>query len=365
MCFLPAGASPGPPPKPAMSIIDDIKAKVKGKAKFISRCKRASLGVASRFLALAERFNREDLMSRAVRMKGCASGLSVHYCPECGASLGPVGFYCKDRFCPVCDSKRRKKMLAINLKACRKLLVRRYNLVMVTLTMANCEIKGLKGALSRLADAFHALVQFELKGLYEGYYRVLEITLKDGEAHPHYHVIFAVKGNFLVDKRELTEMWKRCLGVDYDPINFIQLVKGGKKRVDRGEKKVMGYLAKYLAKDQELEVSDDDDMLALVDALKGKRLYSYGGVLRELKKEVEEEFEYYPHVDPLHFLCLNDYNVMECIALVLSVNGEEVVYKDMSEAEARAVVGIEVGYLVKLVPGEATWRPPGGHLEDT
>ena len=58
---------------------------------------------------------------------------------------------------------------------------------------------------------------------------------KDGSAHPHFHVLVAVKsgyfgGTHYINHKEWQQLWKESLQIDYDPSVDVRVPKAKKKR---------------------------------------------------------------------------------------------------------------------------------------
>ncbi|KIU09808.1 Rep [Bacillus subtilis] len=141
-----------------------------------------------------------------------------------------------------------------------------------------------------------------------GYFRALEITKNNEENtyHPHFHVLLPVKRNYFgknyIKQTEWTSLWKRAMKLDYTPIVDIRRVKG-KAKVDAEqiedevreammEQKAVLEISKYPVKDTDVvrgnKVTEDNlnTVLYLDDALAARRLIGYGGILKEIHKEL-------------------------------------------------------------------------------
>ncbi|GHU26640.1 hypothetical protein FACS1894164_18010 [Spirochaetia bacterium] len=106
----------------------------------------------------------------------------------------------------------------------------------LTLTIRNCDAASLPGTLDLLESAWHQLTRDKRQPFcrsFLGTFRSVEITYNAVEQtyHPHIHVIAAVqesyfsKGNLdYVNHERLMKLWRRVLGVDYDPQVYIEAV---------------------------------------------------------------------------------------------------------------------------------------------
>jgi len=76
----------------------------------------------------------------------------------------------------------------------------------------------------------------QLQRVVLGYARSMEATKgKDGSAHPHFHVLVAVKsgyfgGTHYINHKEWQQLWKESLQIDYDPSVDVRVPKAKKKR---------------------------------------------------------------------------------------------------------------------------------------
>ncbi|MEC1385604.1 protein rep, partial [Bacillus velezensis] len=125
--------------------------------------------------------------------------------------------------------------------------------------------------------------------------------------HPHFHVLFPVKKSYFTGKNYIkqtdwTSLWKRAMKLDYTPIVDIRRVKG-KANIDAEqiesdvreammEHKAVLEISKYPVKDTDVmrgsKVTEDNlnTVFYLDDALSARRLIGYGGILKEIHKEL-------------------------------------------------------------------------------
>lgn len=103
------------------------------------------------------------------------------------------------------------------------------------------------------------------------------------------------------------------MGLDYDPICDIRAVKNGK-----GKRKAVAEIAKYTLKDSEFLTKDNDLTDKLVEvlgnSLRNRRLYAFGGVLKQLAKELDAE-----EPDKGDLIHIDDEKFREDVATVLEV----------------------------------------------
>ncbi|MED4631259.1 protein rep, partial [Bacillus pumilus] len=121
------------------------------------------------------------------------------------------------------------------------------------------------------------------------------------------HVLIPVKRSYFTGKRyikqaEWTSLWKRAMKLDYTPIVHVQRVKGKKGidaeviekevRKEMEEQKAILEISKYPVKDTDVirgnEVTEEnlDTVYYLDGALSARRLIGYGGILKDIHKEL-------------------------------------------------------------------------------
>lgn len=152
----------------------------------------------------------------------------------------------------------------------------------------------------------------------KGYFRAMEVTRNwdqesewYGTYHPHFHVLLAVPNNYFgrnyIKQSEWKDMWKRAMKIDYDPIVHVARVKQKKEvktfeEVDSEIQQKMKLMTevsavyevlKYPVKDTDVirgNQMTDENLKTVKDldaALAYKRLISYGGLLKDIRKELQ------------------------------------------------------------------------------
>ena len=125
--------------------------------------------------------------------------------------------------------------------------------------------------------------------------RNIEVTVnqKTEAYNQHMHVLLCVKSSYFkgaanyISQKEWTQLWKKALKINYDPIVDIRPIKPNKKRdsdIQSAVKETSKYSVKstdYLSENQErnLEVVED-----LEYGLYKKRMIAYGGLFKEKHK---------------------------------------------------------------------------------
>ncbi|USD81059.1 protein rep (plasmid) [Bacillus safensis] len=271
---------------------------------------RSSL-MAAHYEGLEKRTGTPYYGKKAEKVCNCAECLAFRRDNETGRLRLYQAYFCKVRLCPMCAWRRSLKIAYHN-----KLIVEEANRqykpawIFLTLTVKNVEGDHLKQTITDMMQGFRKLFQYKkVKSGTLGFFRALEITKNHEENtyHPHFHVLIPVKRSYFTGKSyikqaEWTSLWKRAMKLDYTPIVHVQRVKG-KKGIDAEaiekevreameEQKAILEISKYPVKDTDVirgnEVTEEnlDTVYYLDDALNARRLIGYGGILKEIHKEL-------------------------------------------------------------------------------
>ena len=90
--------------------------------------------------------------------------------------------------------------------------------------------------------------------------------------------------------RDWVKLWRQSARLDYDPVCDIRRVKTSKEKRNQ-----VADIAKYTYKDAEVltdklsEEEKDDVVQSLSTALHGRRLYAYGGIMKDIVKELKAD----------------------------------------------------------------------------
>ena len=218
--------------------------------------------------------------------------------------------FCKDRLCALCSWRRSLKIFS-QVSRVMDEIQGDYRYIFVTLTLRNVPSGELVNALDHLSKSFHLFMTYaKCHKAFKGYFKAVEITRNKTVAayewHPHLHIIFAVdknnyfSGKYYIRYKELRELWQRALGVDYAPQVSISAVKTNKddpvfKDADGNVdyKKAICEVSKYALKPGDLFSGAVEtqcrSVLTLTEALKGRRLCSFGGILKETARKLKLE----------------------------------------------------------------------------
>ncbi len=267
--------------------------------------------MAAHYEGLEKRTGTPYYGKKAEKVSDCAECLAFRRDNETGRLRLYQAYFCKVRLCPMCAWRRSLKIAYHN-----KLIVEEANRqykpawIFLTLTVKNVEGYDLKQTITDMMQGFRKLFQYKkVKSGTLGFFRALEITKNHEENtyHPHFHVLIPVKRSYFTGKSyikqaEWTSLWKRSMKLDYTPIVHVQRVKG-KKGIDAEaiekevreameEQKAILEISKYPVKDTDVirgnEVTEEnlDTVYYLDDALNARRLIGYGGILKDIHKEL-------------------------------------------------------------------------------
>lgn len=218
--------------------------------------------------------------------------------------------FCQQRFCPMCTARLAKQ----NARQLGKVLTVAQErtpglrFVFLTLTLRNCDASALPSTVVRLLEGWKRLTRMtDVKCAVLGFFRALEVTRNrdTGTFHPHLHAILAVPASYFdagsliyISHDDLMRAWGRALRVDYLPAVRISALysKGEDRDRKRGETDTAAAVveaAKYSVKDSDICAGGGDDAAevyrAMLDALHGKRLTAFAGVLRAIARELKAE----------------------------------------------------------------------------
>ncbi|ELU5588800.1 protein rep [Clostridium perfringens] len=144
----------------------------------------------------------------------------------------------------------------------RALEDKEYRFLFLTLIIKNCVGEELSSEIDKIFNSFKLLLKRKkVKNAVIGYFRGLEVTYNEecDTYHPHFHIILMVnksyfkKSNKYLTQKDLTNLWKDCLKVDYTPIVNVKAFKTSSKEHTR---KSICEVAKYTVKDNDYLFED-------------------------------------------------------------------------------------------------------------
>lgn len=203
--------------------------------------------------------------------------------------------FCRYRLCPMCSWRRSLKIFGQASQVMDEAEKQGYRFLFVTLTVKNMTGKKLYSSLDNIYESLVKLHRLKaVKNVVKGWMRVIEITHNIDRLsksfdtyHPHVHIIWAVKPSYFrkkgyISQSELTKIWKKVAGLDYDPQVYIEAVKNKQSGAIRE-------VSKYSVKPSDI-LTDNHDLtdsaVKILDhALYNRRLLSWGGILKKIRSQ--------------------------------------------------------------------------------
>lgn len=246
---------------------------------------------------------------KAERVSSCGEILEYDVDNEGNMKLAKAWF-CKSSLCPMCNwrkaMKHSEQAKRVVFEAIKRRPTARW--LFLRLSVRNAiDGESLDTSLKLMAEGFRRLMMYKkvTKNLI-GFMRTTEITVnqEDGSYNQHMHILLCVKSTYFKDKanyieqEEWASLWQKAMKLPYVPNVHIEAVKD--KRISRktGKEKdgLIGAIyetAKYAVKDADYltgNVQNDIEYVRdLEQGLHRKRLISYGGLLKEIHKELNLE----------------------------------------------------------------------------
>lgn len=214
-------------------------------------------------------------------------------------------WFCHKRLCPLCNWRRSMKNSSQLKQIIAETVARepKGRFLFLTLTVKNVNTsEELKTSLRQLTKAFGKLSRYKqvAKNLL-GYLRSTEITVneQDMSYNQHLHVLLFVKSSYFKNSNnylaqaEWAKLWQKALKVDYEPVVHVQAVKANKRKGTDSLQASAEETAKYEVKSADYMTADDERNLVVIKnleyALAGTRQISYGGLLKQVKQDLQLE----------------------------------------------------------------------------
>lgn len=238
---------------------------------------------------------------KAERVKECANVLEFKEDITTGERKLFKVWFCKSRLCPMCNWRRAMKHGIQTKKVVAEVIKRKPKArwLFLTLTVKNAyDGEELNKSLSEMARGFAKMTQYKkvAKNLI-GFLRATEVTVNktDNSYNQHMHVLLCVENTYFKDtgnyitQKEWTSFWKRAMKLDYDPVVNVKAIKP-KNKYKSAIDSAIAEAAKYPVKDTDYMTGDEEQNLQVVKDLEEgiyrKRLIAYGGLLKEVHKEL-------------------------------------------------------------------------------
>src|SRR5699024_10333853 len=194
-------------------------------------------------------------------------------------------WFCKSRLCPMCNWRRAMKHGIQSQKVVAEVIKQKPTVrwLFLTLTVRNVyDGTELNKSLSDMSKGFNRMMKYKKNN-------------KDKSYNQHMHVLGCVESTYFyntenyVNQKQWIQFWKRAMKLDYDPNVKVQMIRP-KNKHKSDIKSAIDETAKYPVKDTDFMTDDEERNLQrladLEEGLYRKRLISYGGLLKEIHKEL-------------------------------------------------------------------------------
>jgi plasmid rolling circle replication initiator protein Rep len=233
--------------------------------------------------------------SYGTRIDGCANYLGFNQwlnneSGEVKLKLQRV-FMCKVRHCPCCSWSRSRVWKARLHEGIPKMMIEypTTRFIFLTLTVPNCHITELRDTLNLMSKSFDRLMKRrDAKTNVLGYVRSMEVTRNPltGFAHPHFHVLLAVKPNYFsrgyISQATWSSYWSECLGTTENRIVHVRTCKSNPKRNNDslGIADSVMEVAKYCVKHTDM-IADKDWLIEMTTQLHATKHVVLGGLIKK------------------------------------------------------------------------------------
>jgi len=241
---------------------------------------------------------------KAERVSTCAEILEFDVTKEGRLKLAHAWF-CKSPLCPICNWRKTMKRSVQTTKIVSEVIRRKPTTQWLFLTLSLKNVfsgEELDSSLKKMAEGFRRLMMYKkVKQNLVGFMRATEVTVNKtlGSYNQHMHVLICVESAYFnskgayISQEEWTNLWKKAMKLDYKPIVHIEKVKNKKKNKNKDMAAIevaVQETAKYSVKDADYLTGDLKNDLEVVkdleEGLYRKRMVAYGGLLKEIHKEL-------------------------------------------------------------------------------
>jgi plasmid rolling circle replication initiator protein Rep len=274
----------------------------------------------SKSMGMTVSSNQSALLKRSVVMDGCGARLTFA-CDRCNNKRLISAWFCKDRMCPACQ-KRRSLIVFHQVKDVCLSLQKEFKstqYLLLTLTIPNVPIEELKHSMSTMNKAWTKMAKrAEVKKAVWGWFKALEVTCssrseKSSSYHPHFHILLAVPGNYFKGRNYITqgrwlELWQESMKMpEITQVDVRKVKPNPKKENSTAIESAAAEVGKYATKPANYLMKFQDDYIAngpviddLAIALRGAKLTSFGGRMKEHYSKLGLEDVESDNVDMVH-----------------------------------------------------------------
>lgn len=264
--------------------------------------KLRNLGYADRLELLAESLVHDEQRKMdkvALRVRDCGNYLEFMKTPGERHMVLARAFFCKDRFCALCQWRRLLKVTFQMKRVIEKSLIKYPSSRFLFLTLTVKDVKGdeIRTSIKSMNEAFSRMMKWKrLKPLVLGFVRSTEITVNRDTMmyHPHLHVLLQVKGSYFkggnyLSHDEWCKLWAKAMKLDYKPLVSVSTIKP-KKTGDDSITSAVAEVGKYTVKPTTYLSTDKAQDVQIIKTLRSQmshlRMVSYGLELKQIHKDL-------------------------------------------------------------------------------
>lgn len=246
-------------------------------------------------LAVADKMIDAGFKKRGSLMRDCGTFLNFKVCPDCGKSFISSANLCRDRLCPTCAWRLSLKRFAEMCQVVNTLSELDLSCAgFLTLTVKNCKPENLRYTIQKMNEDWNRMLAGrKIKPLLKGWAKSLEITYnpENNTFHPHFHII-TLFDEFLGEgetNRFFRKAWSKACRLPYEPITDFRTIDGTKESLATDNERIYNAIVetfKYSVKDKDLEDMPLQTFRDFVLAVQGLRFVSYGGIIKEARKQL-------------------------------------------------------------------------------
>lgn len=212
-------------------------------------------------------------------------------------------WHCADRMCPLCSAKLSRR-IAANARAVieRAKIEAELKPYLLTLTQKNCTASELPDRIDDMLKSWYAIIHDlrSHKKYLAGYARTVEITIgQDNLYHPHIHALLLLSCDApkeMSRARYWAGLWMKYMDTQrYQghvmPICDIRPIKANQRKHLSSEAAAAAEVAKYVTKSGSIlsHAGAYEHVLAIDQAINGRRLRTYGGLWRRIRADMKLE----------------------------------------------------------------------------
>ena len=241
---------------------------------------------------IIENLRKLQLNKKAVRIEDCGSFVYISEIDNT-AKITNANF-CRERLCRVCAWRRQAKFVAQTNEVLNSVAYLGLRYIFITLTVPNIKSTEASQTISRMMKAWNKISRQKFfKNAAVGYIRSLEMTYNKerDDYHPHLHALVAVRNTYFqyaeyITAEQLRQSWADAYGVTVDHAANIPNIDIKAVSLEQ-ERKSMLEVLKYSLKWADTETSPEV-VSTFISALTGRRLISFGGLLKETRAALKQ-----------------------------------------------------------------------------